>query len=141
MTRLTEHFTVEEMRCRCGCGECLVRPELMQALEELRSKGPEPIIVNDGYRCKRHNAEVGGVPLSEHPRGIAADLEIKGLTLQQMYDRAKLVPNFLKGGIGVYDGGFIHVDIRGTFEYSGSAIARWARVRGKYVGISALVKE
>jgi hypothetical protein len=42
------------------------------------------------------------------------------------------VPAFLKGGIGVYDGGFLHLDVR-------SRQARWARVQGKYVGIRNLV--
>jgi hypothetical protein len=34
----------------------------------------------------------------------------------------------------VYDGGFLHVDVR---EHR----ARWARVSGRYVGIAALVRE
>jgi hypothetical protein len=42
------------------------------------------------------------------------------------------VPAFFNGGIGVYDGGFLHVDVR-VHE------ARWARVRGQYVGIQHLV--
>ena len=40
----------------------------------------------------------------------------------------------VEGGIGVYDGGFLHVDVRIT-------CSRWARVRGQYVGIAHLVQE
>jgi hypothetical protein len=44
------------------------------------------------------------------------------------------VPQFAEGGIGAYDSNFLHVDVRGHR-------ARWARVRGKYVGIAELVRE
>jgi len=71
---------------------------------------------------------------SEHTRGMAADVDIPGLTLQQMYELALQVPAFVKGGIGAYDGGFLHVDVR-------IHSSRWARVRGQYVGIAHLVQE
>jgi hypothetical protein len=41
---------------------------------------------------------------------------------------------FAEGGIGVYDGNIVHVDVR-------DGRARWARVAGRYVGIADLVKE
>lgn len=130
--QLSPHFKRSEMCCKCGCEECILDPRLIPALERLRMLGPEAIIVHDGYRCEKHNEAVGGVPHSEHPQGKAADIEIVGLTLQQMYDRAKQVPEFVAGGIGVYDGGFIHVDVR-------TAKARWSRKNGSYLGLNALV--
>lgn len=125
------HFSTSEMQCH-DCGKCVLDPGLLPALEALRSLGPEPILIDDAYRCPEHNAQVGGVNDSTHMEGKAADLRIEGLTLQQMYDRAKSVPAFLNGGIGVYDGGFIHVDVR-------EGKARWARVRGIYLGLGELV--
>ena len=119
------------MACH-DCGACLVSSELLYALEQLRALGPEPILVDDGYRCPEHNAEVGGVNGSQHTAGKAADIKIVGLTLQQMYERAKSIPAFAAGGIGVYDTGFIHVDVR-------DGRARWARKGGVYLGLSALV--
>ena len=92
------------------------------------------IIVHDGYRCAGHNQQVGGVTDSEHTCGMAADIAIPGLSLQQMYELALQVPPFLNGGIGVYDGGFLHVDIR-------PHQARWARVGGQYVGLHSLVTQ
>jgi hypothetical protein len=67
-------------------------------------------------------------------RGTAADIEIPGLSLQKMYEYALEVPEFAEGGIGVYDSNFLPVDVR-------QRAARWARVRGQYVGIQHLVKE
>jgi uncharacterized protein YcbK (DUF882 family) len=105
-------------------------------LEALRALGPEPIFVDDGYRCPEHNKSVGGVSASQHTLGKAADIRIGTLGLQDMYDRAIQVPAFLNGGIGVYSDAtlpFAHVDIR-------DGKARWARVNGVYVGIEQLIK-
>ena len=108
----------------------MVSGALIQSLEQLRGLGPEPIIVHDGYRCPEHNREVGGVEHSEHLLGIAADIKIQGLSLQQQYDRAKTVPDFDNGGIGVYpESNFIHVDVR-------DGKARWAKIKGEYRDIS-----
>lgn len=127
---LSAHFNISEMACH-HCGHCIVTGRLLGALEQLRALGPEPINVNDGYRCDVHNAAVGGVAHSEHTRGMAADIRIQGLSLQQMYDRALRVPDFAGGGIGIYpDDGFIHVDVR-------EGRARWCRKGGAYLDIAA----
>jgi hypothetical protein len=98
---ISPHFSTSELACH-HCQRCSVTGEFVLALENLRSQGSEPIIIHDGYRCPEHNLAVHGVPHSEHVEGLAADLEIVGLTLQQMYDRANKVPEFRDGGIGVY---------------------------------------
>lgn len=131
MGDLTPHFSKSELACR-HCGLCLMLAYFLDALEELRGLGPEAIVIHDGYRCHAHNAAVGGVNNSEHMWGIAADLEIVGLTLQEMYERAERVKRFRNGGIGVYDGNFLHVDTRGHR-------ARWSRFKGEYLPISKLV--
>lgn len=79
-------------------------------------------VVNAGYRCPRHNQAVGGVPNSEHPRGLAAVIRLPGPSLQQMHELATQVAQFAEGDIAVYDGDFLHVDVRGHR-------ARWARGR------------
>jgi uncharacterized protein YcbK (DUF882 family) len=93
-----------------------------------------PVLAHAGYRCSRHNREVGGVPHSEHLEGLAADGSVPGLSLQRMYELALEVPQFAAGGIGVYDGNFLHVDVR-------DRQAPWARVNGQYVGIGGLNRE
>lgn len=133
MGDLSPHFSKTEFACRC-CGDLRLEKRLIDGLEALRRLAGKPIVVHDGYRCPEHNQDVGGVTDSEHTRGMAADVEIRGLTLQQMYELALQVPGFADGGIGVYDGGFLHVDVR---PHS----SRWARVRGQYVGIQHLVRE
>jgi hypothetical protein len=128
---LSPHFSRAEFACRC-CGELKIEPTLLEGLELLRSLAGRPIVVHDGYRCEGHNQEVGGVTDSEHTRGLAADIAIPGLSLQEMYELALQVPAFRNGGIGAYDSNFLHLDVR-------AEQARWARVRGEYVGIQHLV--
>lgn len=108
----SQHFQDSELKCRhCGVNECT--QALVDALEKLRSIAISPIIVNDAYRCKVHNAAVGGVPTSEHLSGEAADIRIEGCTPAEMYDLALKVPAFAQGGIGVAEHqGYIHVDVR-----------------------------
>jgi hypothetical protein len=132
MGDVSAHFSKAELACRC-CGELQIDQKLIEGLEQLRSLAGTQILIHDAYRCPAHNQEVGGVTDSEHTRGLAADVGMPGLSLQQMYELALQIPTFAKGGIGVYDGGFLHLDIR---PYA----ARWARVRGQYVGIQHLVQ-
>jgi uncharacterized protein YcbK (DUF882 family) len=127
---LSKHFTLAEFACRC-CRRVKVSPRLVKALEELRELAGAPITVTSGYRCPTHNRAVGGKPRSQHVEGIAADIRIGALTVEEMYRLALQVSAFLNGGIGVYpQEGFIHVDTR-------RARARWARIDGAYVGIPA----
>jgi uncharacterized protein YcbK (DUF882 family) len=133
MGDLSAHFCKSEFACRC-CGELKIKMRLIDGLEKLRTLAGKAIVIHDGYRCLAHNQQVGGVTDSEHTQGMAADVEIPGLSLQEMYELALQVPEFAHGGVGVYDGGFVHVDVR-------LHASRWARVRGQYVGIQHLVKD
>ena len=133
MGDLSAHFSRQELQCRC-CGQLKIDSRLLDGLEALRALAGIPILVHAGYRCARHNAEVGGVPRSEHTLGMAADIRLPGMSLQRMYELASSIPQFAEGGIGVYDEDFLHVDVR-------RHRSRWARVKGQYVGIEALVRE
>jgi uncharacterized protein YcbK (DUF882 family) len=133
MGDLSAHFCKSEFACRC-CGELKIKMRLIDGLEKLRTLAGKAIVIHDGYRCLAHNQQVGGVTDSEHTQGMAADVEIPGLSLQEMYELALQVPEFAHGGVGVYDGGFVHVDVR-------LHASRWARIRGQYVGIQHLVKD
>ena len=133
MGDLSTHFSRKELACQC-CGEVTLDVRLLAALESLRDAAGAPVVIHGAYRCERHNQEVGGVTDSEHTRGMAADVRIEGLSLQQMYELALKVPEFAEGGIGAYDGGFLHLDVRGYRS-------RWARIRGQYVGIQHLIDE
>ena len=112
--KLGSHFDSSEFVCHC-CGVGTVDPRLIELLEKLRAKAGKPIHVNCGYRCPSHNAEVGGVPNSQHVLGTAADITIPEIG----FERAReLVESIDFDGTGFYPpltaGGawFIHVDVR-----------------------------
>lgn len=100
-----QHFKIEEFRCRC-CGEvaCTENIEsLVQAvLDPAREKLGKPIYVNSGYRCPKHNAEVGGVKNSQHLRGEAADITCRDnhrlaeiIEQKGNFDQLIIYPTFL----------------------------------------------
>lgn len=82
--REIEYFTPEEFRCRCGryCDgyPARMRKEVVQIAEAARRHFGRPGIVVSGLRCKRHNANVGGVVNSQHLYGEAVDLRIQGVS-------------------------------------------------------------
>ena len=95
---ITEHFTKREMACKCGCDKIEYDPKLLVKLEIVRYMlGGVPIIINSGYRCVKHNKDVGGVPDSQHLKGKAADIRING-NMEELYYFLDIV--FKKNGLG-----------------------------------------
>lgn len=121
---MSKYFSVYETQCHCGCGQNHVNPILMEKLDALREAIGGPLELSCAYRCPSHNADVGGVPNSQHVLGNAADV---------------LLPDYFDGdigklewyakyigfdGIGVYpDSQFVHVDVRSGGTEPG--VYRW----------------
>ena len=104
----TAHFTEEEVKCPC-CGECLIEPETLEMAEKIRAHfGGRPYTVSSGYRCKKHNREVGGVANSRHIAGKAIDGKITGVTAAEAVKAA-----YAMGCRYAYaiDTNFFHFDI------------------------------
>jgi hypothetical protein len=107
--RLAENFAAEELACGCDRGSCkavVVHWCLIRLLSRIRKQIGQPLYVTSGYRCPRHNRDVGGAPESLHLAGMAADVQ------------ASIEPRHLAaiakacgaGGIGVYPR-HVHVDV------------------------------
>lgn len=86
MTNLSPHISGPEYRCPC-CNKlppdlykdgelAYCYAELFDLFEWAREEWGEPIPITSGYRCSKHNAEVGGEPASVHLYGLALDLTI-----------------------------------------------------------------
>ena len=73
MANDTQNFKAAEFACHC-CGKNNISQAVIDMAQILRFKLKVPIRVNSGYRCDKHNAEVGGVKGSNHTKGLAADL-------------------------------------------------------------------
>ena len=113
---LTEHLSHKEFKCRCEretCHYTLVNRELTDSFETLRQLIDRPLTVNSGYRCAFHNADkkVGGRPTSNHTRGSAIDISLKGFNEKE---RATIIyhANDLFDYVKVYQAAqFIHCQI------------------------------
>lgn len=111
---LYKRFLDSEFRCPC-CSQLPVRgmsTKLVELLNDLRYKVEKPVFVSSGYRCEKHNVDVGGVKGSYHCLGMAADIYVVGLLPFELADICKDV-GFT--GIGIYST-FVHVDVRDSDE-------------------------
>jgi zinc D-Ala-D-Ala carboxypeptidase len=100
------HFTPREIACRC-CGEIVVWPEALDALERLRTALGAPLVLTSAHRCALNNARVGGAPLSLHKR-LAFDIALAG------HDPARLLAEAHAAGFTGFGFGqtFLHLDTR-----------------------------
>ena len=119
--QITKNFNMSEMEFFDTIPPQLVAnaTELLKNLQVLRDACGKSIKIMSGYRSPERNKAVGGATMSQHMYANAADIQIAGMTPQQMYD---LVEKLIKegkmkqGGLGLYPraDGWIHYDTRGT---------------------------
>jgi len=105
MTKLTEHFTLEELTHTDhrqfdntpNESERANLERLAAFLEEVKTVlGGKPIIVNSAFRSKQVNDAVGSKDTSQHRIGCAADIRVPDMTPDQV------VKAVIASGIG-YD--------------------------------------
>lgn len=127
-----KYFNRREFTCRC-CGQLPPTAEehyyymVFYFLESFRKWVDRPIIIYSGYRCPKHNREVGGVARSYHtipknptPRHpCAIDFYVPGLngtacqdTLYGFISLSYCGYKLYQKPNGLY---FIHLDFRGSF--------------------------
>lgn len=107
--RLSEHFAVSEMACRDGTDILLVHPALVELLEDIRTHFGAPCIINSGWRSHAYNLHMGGAKNSRHLFGMAADIDVVGVTPVEVWLYAQ---GLQVGGLGRYHT-FTHVDVQG----------------------------
>jgi len=120
MAKLTENFSLHEFDCKDGTyipNDILPNViELAQNLQVLRDYIKKSIFITSGYRSPKYNKRIGGVSNSQHLKGKASDLQVKGMKPKEL---ASIIEKLIKegkmkqGGIGVYPN-FVHYDIRNT---------------------------
>ena len=120
-TQLSTNFKSTEFDCQGSgcCSETLVDEKLVQFLQKIRNHFGKSVNINSGYRCKKHNASVGGASKSNHMDGEAADIRISGVTPLEIAQYAESIGVL---GVGVYSWG-VHIDTRTSkyFWYDGGA--------------------
>ena len=127
MTKLTEHFTLEEFidsqtAARKGINNApppLEYENLKRTagvLEKVRPiLGGHPILISSGYRSRRVNAEVGGSANSAHMHGLAVDFSCPGFGAPRSICRT-LEPHMKELGVDQLIHEFntwVHLGLRG----------------------------
>lgn len=105
------HFKLSEFSCPC-CKRVMLHSKLLAKLMELRKILERPIYITSGYRCPEYNQKIGGVVNSYHCIGLAADIQVKDISLIDLLGHAEEI-DFT--GIGFYEKkNFLHLDVRPT---------------------------
>lgn len=128
MIKDNPYFVMAEFKCKCG--KCILPKgmppdELIDLLCEIREHFKNPLIINSAYRCKSHNAKIGGAKLSRHTFGDAVDFTIKGVKTEHIYNYVIEKWGDRNYGIAIKRrrenpyAGFVHLDVRGDKK------ARW----------------
>ena len=113
--KLTRNFKSTEFDCK-GKGCCSKTPidiELIGYVQVIRNYFNKPVTINSGYRCQKHNKNVGGAKNSRHTQGMATDIVVKGVNPIKVAQFAETIGI---RGIGLYDT-FVHIDTRTTKFY------------------------
>mgnify|MGYP006395820625 FL=1 len=118
--KINKNFSLKEFDCKDGT----VMPEnvkinileLAKNLQILRDYLGLSIKINSAYRSASHNKKIGGVKNSQHVKGRASDIVVKGMSSIELAKAIELLiknKQMSEGGIGIYTN-FVHYDIRGT---------------------------
>ncbi|WP_444919098.1 D-Ala-D-Ala carboxypeptidase family metallohydrolase [Microbulbifer sp. JMSA003] len=104
-----DYFTESELACRC-CGKNQFKDETLQRLIRVRESFGRPMVINSGYRCPAHNAQLKAT--MTHATGQAVDVQV-ALGRAHRLIRIALEEGFT--GIGVKQKGaigrrFLHLD-------------------------------
>lgn len=106
-----EHFKLKEFACSC-CGKAKMDSVFLEKIDEARRLAGIPFKINSGYRCPKHNTEVGSTS-KNHTSGKAADI-----AANNSQTRLKIVSALLKAGfkrIGISKT-FIHADTMDSLD-------------------------
>lgn len=105
--QLTKNFMASEIHCQgkgC-CTESVISKRIMDLAQEIRDDLGEPLCIGtaqgSGYRCKVHNAAVGGAGNSLHMISDAVDLHYKDPARL----KAVVLRHLTDGEVGLYKWG------------------------------------
>ena len=104
------YFSMDEMRCQCGCGQDGMDATFMEQLTSLRADWGKPMTVTSAYRCPNHPIEAKKAKPGTHSTGRAVDIAVQGADAYALLCAA-LGHGFT--GIGVQQKGgsrFLHLD-------------------------------
>lgn len=115
--QVTKNFNLSELEFRSIIPDQYLdnAKTLLVELQKVRDALGQPIIITSGYRESAYNEAIGGATHSQHILACAVDCYVKDMPIKDFH---KFVREGIKAqrwnfkGLGFYDRGWIHVDIR-----------------------------
>jgi len=102
---MNDYFPESELACKC-CGECKMDRMFLERLYAARVIAGVPFPINSGYRCEKHNREVGS-KTRNHVDGKAVDIACTDSFRRSVILSALFRAGFKRIGVGP---DFIHAD-------------------------------
>lgn len=99
------YFKIDEFNCECGKNE--MDKEFVEQLDKVREYALTPFVISSGWRCLKHNKEVGGSEISPHLKGLAADIVVRDSRQRYKILLGLIGTGFNRIGLGE---NFVHVD-------------------------------
>jgi uncharacterized protein YcbK (DUF882 family) len=97
----------KKFRCPC-CDRNEIDPRVEALHREIEEDIGQKLIVTSGFRCPKHNKEVGGSATSSHLKGLAWDVAVDNSRLRYRVIQSALTRGITRIGVGK---GFLHLDI------------------------------
>ena len=109
---LSQYFSEEEFRCRCGCGIVSVDSELLKSLDWIRTMLGRSVTIASGCRCPPHNIAEGGSKRSAHITTQTQPCRAADIECADSLYRADLLRLVLErfARVGIAQS-FLHVDV------------------------------
>ena len=132
--KLSENFSLQELlksqtALRKGIDNKPADPSIItnlqvlceKVLQPVRDHYARPVVINSGYRCPKLNKAIGSSSKSQHTKGMAADIEIPGVSNKEL---AEYIEDNLPFGqliLEFYNGvdpnsGWVHVSYVGDAD-------------------------
>ena len=97
MAKITTNFSLEEFNCKDGSAmpnDVMINIiKLAKNLQVLRDAIGKTITINSAYRSPDYNKKIGGVKDSQHLKGNASDITVKGMTPKEV---AKIIEGLIQ---------------------------------------------
>lgn len=112
---ISPNFKIKEFKCKDGSDEILLDSSfVINKLQAIRTHFGKPITINSAYRTISYNKKIGGAKNSYHTKGMAFDIVVKDIPLDEVCKFAQSIG--IKGIIRYNT--FVHVDARENVYYA-----------------------
>ena len=109
-SKISDHFSKIDFTCK-ESGKFKISLGLVGALEELRTAVNKRITIVKGYECSDVAEKKGSIKRNLHTQGLAADIVIDQMSLEEMFIEVEKISTFTGIGLNKKEG-YIHVETR-----------------------------